>query len=99
MAAGEEFLCIARRIGRSHSTVCREVARNVAGSGIARVGLERAAWERARRPNPSKLGSDPRSRAVVEDKLACCWSPEQISGWLARAYPEDRGMRVSHETI
>jgi IS30 family transposase len=26
-------------------------------------------------------------------------SPEQISGWLKRAYPEDEAMYVSHETI
>jgi hypothetical protein len=26
-------------------------------------------------------------------------APEQISGWLARTYSEDREMRVSHETI
>ena len=27
------------------------------------------------------------------------WSPEQISGWLKRAYPEDERYHVSHETI
>jgi IS30 family transposase len=27
------------------------------------------------------------------------WSPEQISGWLKTQYPDDEGMRVSHETI
>jgi IS30 family transposase len=99
LAAGESFRCIARRIGRSHSTVCREVARN-GGRQRYRAGqAESAAWDRARRPKPSKLGSDARLRAVVEDKLACRWSPEQVSGWLARTYPEDREMRVSHETI
>src|SRR6476660_617979 len=27
------------------------------------------------------------------------WSPEQIAGWLKRAYPEDEHYQVSHETI
>src|SRR6185312_13590481 len=36
--------------------------------------------------------------AVVR-KLELNWSPEQISGWLKRAYPETEAWRVSHETI
>jgi IS30 family transposase len=41
----------------------------------------------------------PRLRAVVEDKLALRWSPQQIAGWLPLAFPEDPVMRVSHERI
>jgi IS30 family transposase/catechol 2,3-dioxygenase-like lactoylglutathione lyase family enzyme len=49
---------------------------------------------------PAKLVLQPRLRAVVEDKLALCWSPQQIAGWrLPLAFPEDPEMRVSHETI
>jgi IS30 family transposase len=36
---------------------------------------------------------------VVESKLEVRWSPEQISGWLVREFPDDPEMRVSHETI
>jgi IS30 family transposase len=36
---------------------------------------------------------------VVEEKLEERWSPEQISGWLGRHYPNDPEMQVSHETI
>jgi IS30 family transposase len=46
-----------------------------------------------------KLAAVPRLAQVVGEKLALKWSPEQISGWLARAYPDDPGMQVSHETI
>src|SRR4029453_10441660 len=53
----------------------------------------------ARRPKPAKLVLQPRLRAVVEDKLALRWSPQQIAGWLPLAFPEDPPMRVSHETI
>jgi IS30 family transposase len=35
----------------------------------------------------------------VASKLALDWSPEQISGWLKCAYPDDVTLRVSHETI
>jgi IS30 family transposase len=41
----------------------------------------------------------PRLRSVVEAKLELRWSPEQISGWLVREFPDDPEMRVSHETI
>jgi IS30 family transposase len=35
----------------------------------------------------------------VAQKLALQWSPEQIAGWLKRQYPDDPGMRISHEAI
>lgn len=35
----------------------------------------------------------------MANKLALEWSPEQISGWLKFAYPDDEMLRVSHETI
>jgi IS30 family transposase len=54
---------------------------------------------RARRPKPTKLGACPQLRAVVEDRLARRWSPEQISAWLAQSFPSRPEMRVSHETI
>ena len=36
---------------------------------------------------------------MVAKKLKEDWSPQQVSGWLARQYPTDGAMRVSHETI
>ena len=38
-------------------------------------------------------------REIVAGKLVLDWSPEQISGWLKTQYPDDKSMRVSHETI
>ena len=38
-------------------------------------------------------------RRAVARKLESDWSPEQIAGWLKRAYPEDKHYLVSHETI
>jgi IS30 family transposase len=99
LARGDTFRAIAAQLGRSHTTVSREVARN---GGRARYRAQRAdaaAWDRARRPKPSKLALNARLRAVVESKLELRWSPQQISRWLRRTYPGDLGMAVSHETI
>ena len=60
------------------------------------VGVEPA---RATRPKACKLATHPRLRAIVEEKLAQRWSPQQIAGWLKRTYPEDPRMQVSHESI
>src|SRR5262249_19095363 len=60
---------------------------------------DKAAVRRLRRPNPAKLAVCPRLRAVVEAKLLESWSPQQIAGWLVATFPDDREMRVSHETI
>jgi len=35
----------------------------------------------------------------VAKKLSLSWSPEQIAAWLKLAFPDDKRMRVSHETI
>ena len=53
----------------------------------------------ARRPKRAKLAVNSGLREVVEEKLALDWSPQQISAWLGRTYPDDVAMRVSHETI
>jgi len=79
--------------------VSRELARN-GGRGCYRAkAADAAALGRAQRPKPAKLAVEPRLRAVVEAKLALCWSPQQITGRLPLAYPSDPVMRVSHETI
>ncbi|GJG89389.1 hypothetical protein tb265_45700 [Gemmatimonadetes bacterium T265] len=99
LAAGASCRAIAAHLGRSHTTVSREVARN---GGVAhyRAGdADAAAWRRAKRPKPRRLARRPALRAVVEAKLGARWSPEQIAHWRPRAYPDDPSMRVSHETI
>jgi hypothetical protein len=53
--------------------------------------------ERARRPKRCLLATNHFLRDVVARKLREDCSPEQISGWLKREYPEDEAMRISHE--
>jgi transposase, IS30 family len=99
VAAGESGRAIAGALGRSASTVCREIR---AGGGRRRyraISAERAAQRRARRPKPTKLGGCPRLLAAVEKGLEQDWSPTQISARLRVEYPDDPEMRISHETI
>jgi IS30 family transposase len=99
VAAGEPCRQIAARLGRSPSTVSRELTRNGGRRRYRAQAADAAAFRRASRPKAAKLVVAPRLRAVVEAKLALRWSPQQIAGWLPLAYPQDPVMRVSHETI
>ena len=99
VARGESLRAIARHIGRAPSTVSREIARNGGRRRYRACRADGAAWDHARRPKQAKLARCPQLRAVVEAKLSLRWSPQQIAGWLPRAFPDDAEMRVSHETI
>jgi transposase, IS30 family len=100
-AGGESMRAIAARLGRSPSTVSRELARNggCVGQGYRARTAHALAYERAGRPKPSKLAVNPRLRRKVQDDLQCRYSPEQIVGRLRREFPDDPEMRVSAETI
>jgi IS30 family transposase len=99
VAAGESLRSIARRLGRSPSTVSREVAGNGGARRYRAVVADRAALKRARRPKPAKLAVQAELCALVESKLELRWSPQQISGWLSETFPDRPEMQVSHETI
>ena len=57
------------------------------------------AHERARRPKPGKLATNERLREEVQTRLNDKHSPEQIAHRLRVDFPDDKEMRVSHETI
>jgi Helix-turn-helix domain len=99
VAAGESLRVMARRLGRTPSTVSREVARNGGRASYRACRADRAAVGNMRRPKVAKLTRCPRLRAVVEAKLELRWSPQQIASWLVVEFPDDAEMRVSHETI
>jgi IS30 family transposase len=99
VAAGESARRVAARLGRSPSTVTRELARH-GGRRRYRAGeADQRAWESARRPQVCKLAGQPALRELVAGKLEQDWSPEQIAGWLKARFPLDQTMRVSYETI
>ncbi len=99
LAAGLSSRAIAALIGRAPSTVSREIARNGGRDAYRATVADAAAWDRARRPKMSRLASHPELLQVVRDRLEADWSPEQIAHWLRRKHPQDRDLRISHETI
>lgn len=99
--AGHSLREIGRRLGRSASTISRELGRN----RDPRTGLyqpERAhalAWQRQRRPKVSKLGGNAVLRVVVQQLLDERYSPDQVAGRLRLLHPDNEAMRISHESI
>jgi IS30 family transposase len=93
--AGQTNAQIAAALDRSPSTISRELKRN----GGAQVGYRPAyadeqAW--ARRWSGSRLERDAALREEVLGHLRDGWSPEQVSGRLAR---EAGRKRISYESI
>jgi len=90
---------IAARLGRSPSTISRELKRNGGSIAYRATQADEAAWDRARRPKRCKLVRHRALSRAVATKLKLQWSPQQIAGWLKREHPEDESHQVSHETI
>jgi transposase, IS30 family len=99
VAAHQSARSMARLLGRSPSTVSRELNRNGGYDGYRAALADEKAWVQARRPKRCKLANSPRLRQAVASKLRLNWAPEQIAGWLKRTHPDDESYRVSHETI
>ena len=92
---------ISRAIDRSASTVSRELQRNVGDKKVyasARAQRLMHARREGARPWP-KLYREGRLWLVVKACLSWKWSPQQIACTLARMWPDEPGMQVSHETI
>ncbi|MFI1918654.1 IS30 family transposase [Nocardia sp. NPDC020380] len=127
---------IAQALGRSPSTISRELRRNAATRGgklVYRASV--AQWKAelfARRPKKPKLLENQQLRKYVQHRLSGriadadgriaagpatrtwtgrnkphrsdrqwvqAWSPEQISQRLRIDFPDDKSMRISHESI
>jgi IS30 family transposase len=99
LARGLSLRTIGRSLQRAPSTISREVQRNHGRTAYRAATAEWQAWRRTRRPKPCRLVTRPALRRIVATKLAQQWSPQQVSGWLRRAFPSDADMQVSHETI
>ena len=100
-AAGEGVRVIARAMGRSPSTISRELSRGTVRrkSGYRASMAQAGADVRALRPKVSMLAGNDRLREHVQDRLGAKDSPEQVSNRLVVDFPDDPEMRVSHETI
>ena len=99
-AAGQSLRVIAARLGRSPSTISRELARNADPRGGYRASSAHArAYDRASRPKPARLATNLVLRGRAEQDLKKRYSPEQITGRLRADFPNDPEMWVSAETI
>ncbi|MFF0412637.1 IS30 family transposase [Kitasatospora sp. NPDC004745] len=92
---------IAGELGRSPSTISREIRRNSRpGSGSYRPHAAQARAD-ARRPRPKtgKIAENAGLRDFIQDRLDRKWSPEQICQALRDTFPERPEMHVVHETV
>ncbi len=96
-AQGWSMRRIASEIGVAASTVSREIARGSTAVGYKASTAQDRADRLKARPTPRRLDTDPLLRARVLEGLNTGWSPEQISGRLARDHGKEAS--VSHETI
>jgi IS30 family transposase len=99
VVAGRSIRSIAVLLGRSPSTISREIQRNGGQGGYRAAQADQAAWDRARRPKRCKLAQNRTLARIVAGRLQLQWSPEQVAGWLKHTYPCDGTFHVSHETI
>jgi IS30 family transposase len=99
LAGGESARAIARELGRTPSTITREIERCGGRRCYRALAAERRASERSRRPKRPKLCRSPRLRRAVEAGLGRRWSPQQIAARLKADHPPDEELRISHETI
>ena len=95
---------IARLLGRSASTICRELRRGREARGSGEYSPERGfgvyALARLRcRPRRKLVLGGALWRFVWHRLVKFRWSPEQIAATLRAMHPDDPRARVSHETI
>ncbi len=87
-------------MGRSPSTISRELARGADAAGRYRpFEAHRRALGRRRLHRPSRLARDAILRDWVAGRLKARWSPEQVSRGLRRQFPDEPARWLCAETI
>ncbi len=100
LAAREPVKSIASRIGKSHQSVYREIARNKKPDGTYQPWYaHNQAYLRRARVKERRVSADDHLRDVVAASLAKRWSPGQISRWLRRRWPHRATWHLCAETI
>lgn len=85
LGSGESFASIAHQLGVHRSTIGREIKRNSGGKGYRYKQAQGKASERRERASREPRKMTPAIVRLIEEKLTEeQWSPEQISGWLAK---------------
>lgn len=97
LAAGLTQSRIAESVGKSKSTISRELRRNALGCGGYSAAVADGSYME-RRQRPARLELDAKLATFVRQRLSEAWSPQQISGWLRSG--AEVGLRaVTMETI
>jgi IS30 family transposase len=101
---GASLRVIAAELGRSPSTVSREIRRNGAGGTRERwhyrpFAAQARADARRPRPKPRKILHTPELHEAVQAMLEEKWSPQQICHALRAQFPDRPEMHVVHETV
>ena len=90
---------IAFILGRSRSTITREVKRNMGRNGYCpREAQQMAQQRRQRCRRPAKM-SAPVLEDYVKEKLELRWSPDQIAGRSKMKFRRKAAYQVSRQTI
>ena len=98
--AGWSLRAIGEELGRSASTIMRELdARSHANGLYLPHSAHRDAAVKRARPKLAVLAQPGPLREYVSAKLSEQWSPEQIRNRIRDDHPDDEDMRVSTETI
>lgn len=90
---------IADVLNRHPSTIRRELKRFGPRTPYSPLLAQRDAKKKRKIPRTPKKLSDEPLWQLVQTKLRCQWSPEQIAHWLKSEYADDMSKQVSHETI
>jgi IS30 family transposase len=96
-ALGNTLQCIASDVGRTASTIGREIRRNLSKGEYLALSAPQKAERRQRYSHApkQKIDQNQKLKLAIYTKLRLRWSPQQISVWLKTVY----GMSISHETI
>lgn len=96
-AAGFSQRAIARKLGRSFSSINYELHHNCQNGEYHPIQAEYLSRERNQKSRKTNAAKDPGIYYYVIDKLRSGWSPEQIAGRLRK---KNHGRTIiSHETI
>jgi IS30 family transposase len=97
--AGMSVRGIAEQVGRSPSTISRELRRNGRKDGYRPFDAHRRAVARRARHHRRRLETNLVLRQLVHELLMQRWSPQQIARHLRARYADEPGMRLCHESI
>ena len=99
---GKSHRDIARSLGRHHSAISREIAKNTdfrGGGTYTPFRAENRFREKLLRPKKSKIGRNAALWIRILKMLNEFWSPMQISSYLRETNPDNPDMQLSHESI